>query len=79
MSADASLTTSGQAPPAGDGLPTLEAHVHVRPGYLRATNVEQHGEYAQHYIPTGRALDIERVSYSLDELLDLQKLSGADA
>jgi 2',3'-cyclic-nucleotide 2'-phosphodiesterase len=27
---------------------------------------------------TGHALDIDRVSYSLDELLDLQKLSGGD-
>jgi calcineurin-like phosphoesterase len=28
---------------------------------------------------TGHALDIERVSYSLDELLDLQKLSGGES
>ncbi len=58
MSTDATPTTSAPETPAGDGPSALEAFVHVRPGYLRATNVEQDGEHAQHYIPTGRALDI---------------------
>lgn len=30
----------------------------VRPGYLRAINLEQHADHVGHYIPTGRALDV---------------------
>lgn len=36
----------------------LANEVRVRPGYLRATNLEQHAHHLGHYIPTGRALDI---------------------
>ncbi len=58
MCPNATSTNSAPNPAVSDGPPPLEAFIHVRPGYLRATNVEQHGEHAQHYIPTGRALDI---------------------
>lgn len=49
------------------GAPTtLATHIRVRPGYLRATNLEQHTQHFRHYIPTGRALDIlGRLSRSL--------------
>jgi len=36
---------------------SLSQHIHVRPGYLRSTNVEQDAP-GRHYIPTGRALDV---------------------
>jgi len=43
----------------GDGAKTtLATHIRVRPGYLRATNLEHHAGHAEYYIPTGRALDI---------------------
>jgi len=36
----------------------LSRQIKVRPGYLRATNLEQHADHLGHYIPTGRALDV---------------------
>lgn len=38
-------------------MSSLSQHIHVRPGYLRSTNVEQDAP-GRHYIPTGRALDV---------------------
>lgn len=38
-------------------MTSLSQHIHVRPGYLRSTNVEQDAP-GRHYIPTGRALDV---------------------
>jgi hypothetical protein len=37
---------------------SLATHVKVRPGFLRATNIEHHDAKVGHYIPTGRALDV---------------------
>jgi len=37
---------------------TLATQIRVRPGYLRATNLEHHTGHAEYYILTGRALDI---------------------
>lgn len=40
--------------------PRLAGHIAVHSGYLRATNIERHHDAAEHYIPTGRALDVLR-------------------
>lgn len=41
-------------------LNTLASQVHPRDRYLRAANLENHEEQAEHYIPTSRALEVLR-------------------
>lgn len=49
------MTATDTTPPAAGALAD---QLKVRPGYLRAINIEQHADHLGHYIPTGRALDV---------------------
>jgi len=50
--------TSGPAVAPIAPATSLAGQLKVRPGYLRAINLEQHADHLGHYIPTGRALDV---------------------
>jgi hypothetical protein len=54
-------TAPGASPPVAEvGGGALIEHIHPRQSYLRAANLERHHDQAEHYIPTGRALEILR-------------------